>query len=117
MGIFNILSSKNADKALDAIVKGGDALVLTSEEKLQYQQEAMRLHLKVVETIANESSPTAISRRVVALFVLFPFTFLSIGGAVLDIPRWTEAASPFEMPSLAVVAFYFGGHIAKSLKK
>lgn len=117
MGMLSFLTPKGADKALDAIVKGGDALVLTAEEKLQYTQKAMELHLQITEKVANESTPTAISRRIVALMVLTPFVFLSVGGAILDIPRWAEAASPFEYPSLAVVAFYFGAHVAKNLKK
>lgn len=123
MGMLSFLTPKGADKALDAIVKGGDALVLTKEEKLQYQMKAMELHLQITEKIANESTPTAISRRIVGLMVLAPFAFLSLGGAVIFplsekvSEHWLEISQSFEYPSLAVVAFYFGGHIAKSLKK
>lgn len=122
MGMLSFLTPKGADKALDAIVKGGDALVLTKEEKLQYQQEAMKIHLQITEKIANESSPTAISRRIVGLMVLVPFAFLTVGGAVIFplsetvSDHWLEIAKLFEWPSLAVVGFYFGGHIVKNLK-
>jgi hypothetical protein len=117
MGMLSFLSPKGAEKVLDAVVKGGDALVLTAEEKLQYQQEAMRLHLQIVEKCANESTPTSLSRRYIAFTILFPWVILNLGGSFLDIPRWIEAASTFEMPSLAVVAFYFGSHVAKNLKR
>lgn len=121
MGMLSFLSPKGAEKALDAIVSGGDALVLTDEERIQYKQKAMELHLKLTEKIANESAPTAISRRIVGLMVLVPFAFLSVGGAILFpisekvSEHWLEISQNFEYPSLAVVAFYFGSHVAKNL--
>jgi hypothetical protein len=122
MGMLSFLTPKGADKALDAIVKGGDALVLTKEEKLQYTQKAMQMHIDLTSKIAQESTPTAISRRVCGLMVLVPFAFLTVGGAIIFplseavSEQWLEIAKLFEWPSLAVVGFYFGGHIAKSLK-
>ena len=123
MSIFSLFSPKSAEKALDALVKTGDALMFTDEEKAHFRQKQMELHLEIQKQIAQESAPTAISRRVVGLMVLAPFAFLSIGGAIIgsfypDIGNhWLEVSETFEYPSLAVVGFYFGGHIAKNVKK
>ena len=124
MGIKSWLSApKTLDKITDAIISGGDKLMLTEEERLDYNQKAAELHLKLTEQIGSESAPTAISRRVVGLMVLGPFAFLSIGGAVIysispDMSKhWLLVAENFEMPSLAVVAFYFGSHVARAFKK
>lgn len=124
MGIKSWLSApKTLDKITDAIISGGDKLMLTEEERLDYNQKAAELHLKLTEQIGKESAPTAISRRVVGLMVLGPFAFLSIGGAVIysispDMSKhWLLVAENFEMPSLAVVAFYFGSQALKTLKK
>lgn len=121
MSILSLLSPKTATKALDALVKTGDALVLTEEEKAGFRQKQMELHLEIQKQIAQESAPTAISRRVVGLMVLVPFAFLSVGGAIISGfnaeagKHWLEVSTTFEWPSLAVVAFYFGSHIAKNV--
>jgi hypothetical protein len=111
------------NKAMDAVVKGGDALILTEEEKIQYKQEAMKLHLAITEKVANESTPTALSRRYVAFTVLMPFAFLHIGAAFLYLfgwdlkgDDWLEIAKNFEWPTFAVIGFYFGTHVVKGLK-
>ncbi len=124
MGIRSWLSApKTLDKIVDTLVKGGDALILTDEERIQYNIKAAELHLKLTEKIGNESTPTALSRRYVAFTVLFPFAGLNILSAILAVFDMTiqsalvfKVAENFEMPSLAVVAFYFGSHIAGKLK-
>lgn len=123
MGIRDWLSApKTLDKVTGAIISGADKLILTDEERLDYNIKASELHLRLTEKIGNESTPTAISRRIVGLMVLGPFAFLSIGGAILFsfsepmAKHWLLVAENFEMPSLAVVAFYFGSHLAKAFK-
>ena len=113
---------KTLDKVTDAIISGGDKLMLTDEERLDYNQKAAEIHLKLTEKIGNESAPTAVSRRVVGLMVLAPFAFLSIGGAILYplneamSQHWLLVAENFQMPSLAVISFYFSSHAIKALK-
>jgi hypothetical protein len=52
-----------------------------------------------------------------------PFAFLSVGGAIIsgfnpEIGKhWLDVSATFEWPSLAVVGFYFGSHIAKNATK
>jgi len=123
MGLLSFLKApKVLDKTMNAIISGGDKLILTEEERLDYNAKAAELHLKLTEKIGNESAPTAVSRRVVGLMVLCPFAFLSIGGAGLyglspDMAKhWLLVAENFQLPSLTVIAFYFGSHVAKSLK-
>ncbi|MCK5616525.1 hypothetical protein KAR91_82445 [Candidatus Pacearchaeota archaeon] len=124
MGILSFLKApKTLDKVTDAIISGGDKLMLTDEERLDYNIKAAEIHLKLTEKIGNESTPTSISRRVVGLTVLIPFGFLSIGGAILHAfgmeesgAHWLLVSDNFQMPSLAVIGFYFGSHIAGKLK-
>jgi hypothetical protein len=123
MGIRDWLSApKTLDKVTDAIISGGDKLMLTDEERLDYNIKAAELHLKLTEKIGNESAPTSVSRRVVGLMVLAPFAFLSIGGAILYplneamSQHWLLVAENFQMPSLAVISFYFSSHAIKALK-
>lgn len=123
MGILSFLKApKTLDKVTDAIISGGDKLMLTDEERLDYNIKAAELHLKLTEKIGNESAPTSVSRRVVGLMVLAPFAFLSIGGAILYplneamSQHWLLVAENFQMPSLAVISFYFSSHAIKALK-
>jgi len=125
MGIITKLlgNSDTLGKATDAVINGADVLKLTEEERVQYNLKAMETHLAITEKIANESTPTALSRRYVAFTVLAPWVFLCIGSALLYLfgidakaDKWLELAGLFEWPSLAVVAFYFGTHMTKALK-
>lgn len=111
------------NKAVDAVIKGGDALKLTDEERVQYNLDAMKTHLAITEKVANESTPTALSRRYVAFTVLVPWVFFCLGSGIMFLfeadakaDKWLELAGLFEWPSLAVVAFYFGTHMTKALK-
>lgn len=124
MSILSFLTApKTLDKATDAIVNGVDALKLTDEERVQYQLKAAEIHLKLTEQIANESTPTSLSRRYIAMLFVVPFVFLIIGSALLEgkypetAKHWLELASILEEPSMWVGMFYFGGHIAKALKR
>jgi len=124
MSILSFLTApKTLDKATDAIVNGVDKLKLTDEERLDYQLKAAEIHLELTKQVANESTPTAISRRIFGLMFTVPFIFLIIGSAVLEqiapsvAKHWLELASILENPSMAVAVFYFGGHIAKAWKK
>jgi len=120
MSLLNLLSPKTANKALDILAKAGDKLILTEEERHDFKIKQIELHLEIQKQIAQESAPTAISRRVVGLTVLMPFAFLSIGGAIISGfspetgKHWLEVSQTFEWPALAVVGFYFGSHVAKN---
>ena len=125
MGIMSLFKSGDiVGQVADSVLKGADALVLTDEERIQYNIKAAEIHLKLTEQIGRESTPTSISRRIVAMTVLVPFVFLKVGSALLYsveayavADHWQKVSSDFEYPSLAVVAFYFGSHIAGKLNK
>jgi len=138
MGWFkNLISApKTVDKALDAIVKGGDALIFTEEEKAEYNQKSSELYLKHVELTNKESSPTSIARRNIALIITIPFVFLTIGSAIWmavatfieenDLQKsvndlathWQNLAmEDYSTLVMMVAVFYFGTHVVKGLKK
>jgi len=125
MGMFSFLKApKTIDKMLDAVIKGGDALVFTAEEKAEFNQKASEIYLKHMELVGKESSPTSMSRRIIAILVVSPFVFLTLGSALLDLAgkpeianHWQELAmTDYSSLVLAVVVFYFGTHVLGKLK-
>lgn len=130
MSLFK--AGKAIDTVTDAVVKGADALILTEEERLNYNLKAAELHLRLTEQVGKESTPTSISRRIVAMSVLLPFGLLKIGSAILYLIasvgneingalinvslHWNTTSGDFNNAVAAVVIFYFGGHIASKIK-
>lgn len=124
MGLLNLLTGKTVENVASAVMKGADALVLTDEERLNYQQKAAETHLEITRLIATESTPTAVSRRIIAVLVIVPFVLLKLTSAVVylcgmygDAAHLNELSGDFEYLVLAVITFYFGSHIVKGLKK
>jgi len=126
MNILSFLKGpKTVEKVLDAAIKGADALILTDEERIQYNQKSTELYLKQIELVNKESSPTSLSRRVIAWGALGCFSFLEIGSAIFyafgatDIAEhWqTLAAEDYGVIVMICVGFYFGSHVVKGFKK
>ena len=134
MNILSFLGTSN--KAMDAIIKGGDALIFTEEERAKFEQKKSEIWLEVQKTVANQSTPTSISRRVVAMAVLAPFVFLIIGSALLSAvgvfidfepersaeifvlaKHWMDLATEnFGFAVSSVVVFYYGPHMIEKFK-
>ncbi len=134
MGWFkNLISApKTIDKALDAVVKGGDALIFTEEEKAEFHQKGSELYLKHIELTNKENSPTSLARRQISLLITIPFVFLTLGsgvfhavGGYFEKPVLTEVAVHWQKLAMddystlvmMVAVFYFGTHVVKGLKK
>lgn len=122
--LTNLLTGKTVENVADAAMKGIDSIILTEEEKVQYSQKAAELHLEITKIIATESTPTAVSRRIIAMMVLAPFVLLKfisvityLCGEYGDASYINNLSSDFEYSVLAVVTFYFGSHIVKNFKK
>lgn len=122
MSIFSWFrgGSKVAEKTLDGITSGIDALVFTEEEKVQYNAKAQELWLDLQKTLANESSPRSVNRRYVSWSVISMMNFITvicvtsvlIGNNevvkhIVELAKalwWGEAF-------VAVIAFYYGPHL------
>jgi len=125
MGLFSIFKAGDAaEKAMDGIVKGVDALVLTDEEKIQYGQRATELWLKIQEAIREEGSIRSLTRRYIAIAAIAAYLLLALVAA---------AAFPFDakysafllslMDSklgwlvIGIGGFYFGPHMLGRITK
>ena len=132
MSLFSFLKSpEHIGDAVKAVIKTGDAIVWTDEEKSEFQKDVARMHLEHVKATHGENSETSVARRWVALIITVPFVFLTVGSALIHLAgsildsdtiieagkHWnTSASDNYALLVGAVVVFYFGDHIAKRLK-
>jgi hypothetical protein len=103
---------------MDKVVEKGADLIdeafETSQEKTEARQQWFATYLDLQKVIANESTPTALSRRILAFMIMGVFLFLVLFGAVLwkfD-PLWSaqifeQAVGRLEWLAGAVGATYF----------
>jgi hypothetical protein len=62
--------SKAVETLADGLVKGADALILTEEERLNYNKQAGELWLEVQRVTANENTERSRSRRYLAIMIM-----------------------------------------------
>lgn len=117
MGLWGWLTKapKTLDKLIDGAMSAGDKLILTEEERLDYNKEVGELAVKFVATQADANSVRSKARRVLAiLLVSHELLFLDMA-AVLYL--WGNSkygdlmlglASLLATSVAAVVIFYFG---------
>jgi len=126
MGIFSFLKGpEHIGKALDAVIRTGDALVYTAEEEAEMRKKMAEIHLRHIEATAGENNETSIARRWLALVITVPFVLLTLGSAIFDAigmkevgDHWQELAmDDYSMLVMMVSAFYFGTQGIKALKK
>jgi hypothetical protein len=126
MGVLSWLASsaKASDKVLDALVKGGDKLILSEEERLDYGKDAGKLWLKIQEATRDENSVRSVTRRLIALITISVFSKLCIGAAVMfhfdqEYARFLLeiAESKYGWLVIGIGGFYFGPHMLGRLKK
>lgn len=115
-----VFGSENAAKDTLAMIRdAGDALILTEEEKVQYNQEGLKLYLEYLKITRDGGH---IARRVIGIMVVAVWVWLvfSVGlayGLTAFFPGLTEAANAMyalltsatvTQGFLAVTGFYFG---------
>ena len=130
MGWFSKLLG--TDKALDTIntiAEGGISLAdnafYTDQEKADFRVKQGNMWLKMNEIVAKQSSPTSISRRVIAWAIIAMTVFSLFVGTCLILLGRTEMLNDFlalldniglSMAFPLVMGFYFGPHIFSSFK-
>jgi hypothetical protein len=128
MSLFSWLrtSEKAVDTGLDLVTtaaKGLDMLVFTDEEKAQMSLSTMKLWLEMQDRTAHESSIRSLTRRFIAISIVFTFLLFLIGAAVvfkIDV-GWARyllgLAEELGDLTLLVAFFYFGSHSVSSILK
>lgn len=118
--VGRVFGSENATKdTLNMIRDAGDALVLTDEERIQYNQEGLKLYLEYLKVTRDGGH---IARRVIGVMVAAAWVWLlvSVGvfyGLSAFFPNMLAAANNLyalftsatvAQGFLAVTGFYFG---------
>jgi hypothetical protein len=112
--------SNTADKIIDSIVKTGDALFYTKAERSEFDMQRQALWLELQKTLADESSPRSVNRRVVAWAVILMTSFMTImclAAAALGAHEFcanviaTATAFKWDWAFCGVIVFYFGTHM------
>lgn len=114
---FNSLFSSDSviEKATDAVVKTGDAIFYTEEEKAQAAAERRQWYLELMKAL----SPSQKSRRGIAWGITFMVSLLSLMAVTCQLAGNDDGATyimqllaeVWSMPFVAVVGFYFGAKI------
>ena len=125
MSIFSFLTgtSATAEKAVDGIVSGLDAMVFTDEEKSQASMKVLDFKLKYAEATQGMS----ISRRVIAftisaawllLVLLTVAVGLILGGKSDEVGFLMKIMTDVVMqPFSIIVGFYFLAHVVGAARK
>ena len=94
------------EKTLDMIKSGADALVLTKEEKIQYNLQGMQMFLEYLKITYDGGY---IARRLIGLVVTAMWSlYMGVALYRMDFSIVTHIDEPF----MAVMLFYFGAGIA-----
>lgn len=115
MGIFSWItgSSKSAEKAVDGVVNGIDAMFFTEEEKSHAAMKAFELKIE----FAKATTGMSISRRIIVVMVCTAWLLLVMAAAVLGVWLGKDAPSVRYLielltdvvmqPFSIIVGFYF----------
>jgi len=92
---------------VSGIVDGIDALILTDEEKIQYNQQGAEIVLKYWDKVRQENSEQSKARRVLAVMTFkafFGMIFLAITCRILAM-----VLTPFEAVSIFILKICLSG--------
>ena len=113
-------NSDSANKVVDGVVSGVDAMFFTDEEKSVAAQKVLDFKIEYAKHTQNQS----VARRVIAFIVSGIWGFLNLLAVALYF--LSEPASQFvfkvineniNVPFMIVVGFYFAAHIAGKIGK
>ena len=126
MGLFSWFQKggEQVEKITDAVIKSGDALFYTAEEKEENAAKRRDLYFKFLELSRDENSIKSVTRRVLAFAVIGQWLLMLNVAMGLYLFGLTEQATfVFSMIQdvfwfvFAVGSFYFGADIMRSFKK
>ncbi len=116
-----------SDKALDIVDKGLsggvkllDSAFYTEQEKAEHTQAMTKTWIELQTLIGKESSPTSISRRIIAWSVIgTSITTFGCGVVLIGFDDWDKLqrlidwtqAMKMDWAFVAVICFYFGAHV------
>ena len=110
-------NSGAADKALDAVVKTGDALFYTDEEKAVANQKILDFKIEYAKHTQNQS----VSRRIITVAVCIMWMCVGMGTLLakfVGLDAFAEYTFKFLVdvvmqPFSIIIGFYFLAHLVK----
>lgn len=106
-----------AEKVLDASIRGLDAIILTDEERLEYQRKLAEQWVQLQALLGEETTVRGVTRRILGVMFSGAYLVLSFASAGIyyfNQPYadflWEIANGQLGWITLTVVAFYFGPH-------
>jgi hypothetical protein len=122
MGLLSWITgeSKAAEKAIDGVTNGLDAMFFTDEEKSVANQKVLDFKLKWAQATSGQNlARRYISLLVVALWVLLVVltVFLKLIGSESSDFVFNILKDIVNNPFMLIIGFYFAAHIARGLKK
>lgn len=122
MNVFGWLTggAKSADKVIDGIINGADALVFTKQEQSEFDIERQKLWLDIQKTLAQESAPQAVNRRIFVWAIVLMTAFMTLTALAYTALGMFDmaanvikvgAAFGWDLAFSLAVGCYFGTHI------
>lgn len=125
MGIFDWLTAgpKAAEKILDSTIAGVDKLILTDEERAEFQQKVGEQWLELQKLMGEETSIRGVTRRILSVMCIGTYILLSLGSVIAwkfdkafaDFIWEVANAGQYGYITLTIVAFYFGPYFLQKL--
>ena len=119
--LSSIFSPSIANKAVDAVIDAGDALVYTDEEKAKALQLATETKLKMLPLY----EPFKLAQRLIAITFTINFILAFWAGVLIyfvfgntQLKEYLALVTAFQLGwiMLAIISFYFGGGFINSFK-
>jgi hypothetical protein len=115
--------SRIAEKGADGIYNGIDKLFYTDEEKAEARAKAGSLYLDFIKVAYDENSTRSVTRRWLAFIIVGPMMGCFIGGAIANF--FSPEAGKYLLSMFSelvpwgggILMFYFGSHLATSIRK
>ena len=126
--ISNLFSSKETEKSIvDSVIASGDALVLTNEERIEYNQRKQELILRGAEIkteMLSKYEPYKLVQRILALMTFIPFIVFLCAAFYFRISGNNEMADAiyndinenFLTLVMMIMSFYYAGSVISNIR-
>ena len=135
MGILQLLGGKNKDKIIDTALGAVKGIGKFIDEQKLTTEEAMRANISIADSVAqfakdtlSESTERSVTRRKIAVFIIYFFCSLVVGLIILKIAEQyiesIDGAADYakglviefnlHWAFIAVIGFFFGTHTLRS---
>ena len=126
--MFGLFQSKDTEKSIvDGLINGIDSVVLTDQERIQFNQRKIDLIIKGAEIKTEQLKlfePYKVTQRIIALLTFVPFIIILIIAFYLRVSGQTELATAVfkdineNLVTLVmmIASFYYAGSIISNIR-